>query len=172
LMAMSGVGIALAVDSISSEAFKATARTEFLPRMHGLTAITPLALMLAFKDAGAPGMGLGMSLGMIIVAAYAIRALSGIARIPLRILLSQMRAASVGALLMAAGIYLLDRQVVHAGQSGGLLGLSLFALDLLLAVVLYFMSLLLLSRGSLLELKELAMLLIRRADGSASTAAG
>jgi PST family polysaccharide transporter len=172
LMAMSGVGVALALDSISSEAFKATGRTEFLPRMHLLTAVVPLSLMLALKNLGAPGMGLGMSLGMIVVAAYATRALSDVARIPLRLFLAEIAPASGGALLMTAGVYLLDRQVVHAGENAGILGVSLFALDLVLAVALYFGSLFLLSKRSVSELKELAKLLLTRADDSASTAAG
>jgi PST family polysaccharide transporter len=171
LMAMSGVGIALALDSISSEAFKATGRTEILPRMHGLTAVVPVALMLALKDLGAPGMGLGLSLGMIIVAAYAIWALGGVARIPVRTILAQVRPASGGAAVMAAGLYLLDRQLVHAGEHRGLLGLSLFALDLVLAGVLYFGSLLFISRSAVFELKDMAKLLVSRAESPASTAA-
>jgi PST family polysaccharide transporter len=171
LIAMSGVGIALALDSISSEAFKATGRTELLPRMHGLTAAVPIALMLAFKDRGAAGMGLAMSLGMLVVAAYALWALSGVTHIPFRIILSQIRPAATGALLMAAGVYLLDRQFVHAGANQGLLGLFLFALDLLLAGGLYLGSLLLVSRNAVLELREVAKLLVGRIGSSRSSAA-
>lgn len=172
LMAMSGVGVALALDSISSETFKATGRTDLLPRMHGLTAIAPLGLMLALKSFGAPGMGLGLSLGMMIVAAYAVYGLSGVTRISVRVILSQIRPASGGAILMAAGVYFLDRNLVHAGRHSGLVGVSLLALDVLFAVVLYFGSLLVLSRSSLFELKDLAKLLVSRSGSAASTAAG
>jgi O-antigen/teichoic acid export membrane protein len=171
LMAMSGVGVALALDSVSSEAFKATARTDLLPRMHALTAVAPLALMLALKDFGAPGMGAGLSLGMLIVAAYAVRALSGVARLPVRLLLSQVQPALVSALTMAAAVYLLDREIVHAGKSTGLFGLALFVVDVFCALVLYFGSLLLFSKRSLFELKDLAKLLVRRPSDSASSAA-
>ena len=172
MMTLSGVGIALALDSISSEAFKATGRTDLLPRMHGLTAVVPVALMFPLRDLGAPGMGLAMTLGTGIVAAYAIRALGRISRIPLRELLAQMQPAFTCAMLMTGGLFLLDRFVVHAGQNTGILGLSLFAVDLFLATTLYLGSLLVLSRRSVLELKELAKLLVGRVGRSASTAAG
>jgi O-antigen/teichoic acid export membrane protein len=172
LIAMSGVGVALVFDSISSEAFKATGQTKFLPRMHALTAVVPLALMFAFKNLGAPGMGLGLSLGMLTVAAYATWALSGVARIPLRVIESQIRPALLAASLMAVCAYLLDRHLVHAGQHERFVGLSLFALDLLIAVALYFGSLLILSRGSVNELKEVGKLLVSRTESSASTALG
>jgi PST family polysaccharide transporter len=171
MMTMSGVGIALALDSISSEAFKASGRTDLLPRLHALTAVVPIALMLALRDFGAPGMGLALSLGMGIVAVYAINALSGIAGIPLRIIIAQIQPAFVCAALMAAGVYLIDRSFVHAGGGRGLIGVSLLALDLAVAVLLYLGSLLLFSRRSVGELKQLAILLVGRVERSASTAA-
>ena len=172
MMAMSGVGIALALDSISSEAFKATGRTYLLPRMHGLTAIVPVGLMFLLRDLGAAGMGLALSLGMGIVAAYAIRALSRIARIPLRVILAQIRPAFVCSLVMVVCLYPLERYVIHAAQHEGLVGLSLFSLDLLLAVFLYLGSLLLLFPRSVIEMKDVAKLLGgRRADRSAGAAA-
>ena len=51
-------------------------------------------------------------------------------------------------------------------------GASLLAIDLLGAVLLYLGSLFLLSRQSALELKEVAKLLVGRAERSASTVVG
>jgi PST family polysaccharide transporter len=170
MMAMAGVGAALALDSISAEVFKATGRTDLLPRMHGLSAVVPLAFMFPLLHFGAPGMGLAMSLGTGTVAAYAVWGLSGIGRIPLRIIVAQIRPAASCALLMATGVYLVDRYIVQAGQSKGLLGLGLLALDALAAAVLYLGSLSLFSRRSIVELKELGKLLVSRIDRSASTA--
>jgi O-antigen/teichoic acid export membrane protein len=172
MMAMAGVGIATALGSISAETFKATGRTALLPRFHALGAAIPIALMFALRDLGAAGMGLAISLGMIMVAAYAIRILSRITSIPLGIILAQVRPAATSGFLMAGGIFVLDRLLVHAGQSHGAAGASLLALDLLAAVLVYFGSLFLLSRQSALELKELAKLLVGRVAPSASTAAG
>jgi len=172
MMAMAGVGIASALGTISAETFKATGRTDLLPRLHALGAILPLALMFALRDFGAPGMGLAISLGTIMVAAYAIRILVRITSIPLSVILAQVRPAAISGFLMAAGIFGLDRFLIHAGQSNGPVGALLLALDLLGAVLLYFGSLSLLSRRSALELKELAKLLVGRAERSAPTSAG
>jgi O-antigen/teichoic acid export membrane protein len=171
MMAMAGVGVALALDSICAEAFKATGRTDLLPRMHGLAAVVPLAFMIPLLHFGAPGMGLAISLGTGTVAAYALWGLSGVARIPLRMILAQIRPALGGALLMAAGVYLVDRYLVHASNGNGLAGAGLLALDLLAAAGLYLGSLSLLWRRSLVELTELGKLLLGRLDRSASTAA-
>jgi O-antigen/teichoic acid export membrane protein len=172
MMAMAGVGIAVALGSISAETFKATGRTDLLPRLHSLGAVIPIALMFALRDLGARGMGLALSVGMLIVAAYAIRILARVTSIPLGVILAQVRPAATSGFLMAAGTFVLDRFLVHAGQSHGAAGASLLALDLLGAASLYFGSLYLLSRQSVLELKELAKLLVGRAERSASTAAG
>jgi O-antigen/teichoic acid export membrane protein len=172
MMAMAGVGIATALGSISAETFKATGRTALLPRFHALGAAIPIALMFALRDLGAAGMGLAISLGMVMVAAYAIRILSRITSIPLGVILAQVRPAATSGFLMAGGILVLDRFLVHAGQSQGAAGASLLAVDLLGAMLLYFGSLFLLSRQSALELKELAKLLVGRAEPVATTAAG
>jgi O-antigen/teichoic acid export membrane protein len=172
MMALAGVGVALALDSISSEAFKATGRTDLLPRMHGLTATIPLALMVPLVHFGAVGIGLAMSLGMLAVAVYAIRALGQISEISLAVMLIQIRPAFSGAVLMAGAVFLLDHYIVQAEQRAGLLGFSLLMLDLLAAGLLYIVFLLLLSRRSVSELKGLAKLVVGRVDGSETTLAG
>jgi O-antigen/teichoic acid export membrane protein len=172
MMAMAGVGIAAALGSISAETFKATGRTGLLPRLHALNALIPVALMFALRGLGAPGMGLAMSLGTGVGAAYAVRVLGRITRIPLGVILEEIRPAATSGILMAAGTFVLDRFLVHAGQSDGAAGALLLVLDLLGALLLYVGSLCLLSRQSALELKELAKLLVGRAQGSASKATG
>ena len=73
---------------------------------------------------------------------------------------------------MAAGVYLIERYVVHAGNAHGLIGVGLLILDVLAATIVYLGSLALVSRRSITELMELGKLLLARADRSASTAAG
>ena len=65
---------------------------------------------------------------------------------------------------MVVGVYLLDRFLVHAEQSSGLLGVSLLVIDVAAAGAIYLGSLLLVSRRSAVELKELGELLLRRID--------
>jgi len=117
-------------------------------------------------------MGMAISLGMLFVAGYAIRILARITSIPLGVILAQVRPAAASGFLMTAGVFVLDRSLVHAGQSQGAAGASLLAIDLLGAVLLYLGSLFLLSRQSALELKEVAKLLVGRAERSASTVVG
>ena len=73
---------------------------------------------------------------------------------------------------MAAGVFLLDRFLVHAGHGAGAVGALLLALDLVAALLLYLGSLRLFSPRSAVELKELAKLLVARAEHSASTPVG
>jgi PST family polysaccharide transporter len=169
MMTMAGVGVALALDSVSSEAFKAVGRTDLLPRMHGLTAIAPIGFMFVLSPLGATGMGLALSLGMGLVAAYAIRALSQVAQLALQHLVSQAMPALCCGLLMAGTVYLIDRQVVHAGSAHGIINLTLFGLDLIIAAIAYIGFLFLLSRRSVHELKELAGLLFGSATRSEAT---
>jgi O-antigen/teichoic acid export membrane protein len=170
MMAMAGVGIASALGSISAESFKATGQTRLLPRLHGLGALLPVPLMFALRDLGATGMGLATSLAACIVAAYAVRTLARVTRISLGVILAQLQPAVLSGAVMAAGVFLLDRFLVHAGHSAGAVGALLLALDLVAALLLYLGSLRLFSPRSAVELKELAKLLVARADHSASTA--
>ena len=172
MMAMAGVGIASALGSISAETFKATGRTRLLPRFHGLGALLPVPLMLALRDLGATGMGLATSLAACIVAAYAVRTLARVTRISLGVIVAQLQPAVLSGAVMAAGVFLLDRFLVHAGHGAGAVGALLLALDLVAALLLYLGSLRLFSPRSVVELKELAKLLVARAEHSASTAVG
>jgi PST family polysaccharide transporter len=171
MMAMAGIGIALALDSISVEAFKATGRTDLVPRYHGLLAIAPLPLMVALIHFGAVGIGLGQSLGMCAIGVLSTRALARLLHLPFRALAAEAAPATASAVVMAVSVLLLDRGVVHAGQSAGWAGLVLLALDLLAAGVVYLGSLAIFSHQSLLELIDLAKLLVRRPENSKPAAA-
>src|SRR5204863_8650022 len=96
-----------------------------------------------------------------------IRALARIARLPFPTILLQMRPAAAAGASMVVGVYLLDRFLVHAERSRGLLGLSLLGIDVVAAGAIYLGSLLLVSRRSAVELKELGKLLLQRIDSAA-----
>jgi PST family polysaccharide transporter len=172
MMAMSGVGVAFALGSVSSETFKSIGRTDLLPRLHVLGALIPIALMFALRDFGATGMGLALSIGAGIVAAYGIVLLARITSIPLRLVIAQIQPAATSGIIMVAGTTLLDRLLLHASQSSGADGVLLLGLELLSALLLYLGSLYLFSRSSVLELKELAKLLVGRTERSVSNAVG
>jgi O-antigen/teichoic acid export membrane protein len=169
MMALAGVGVALSLSSVSAEAFKATARTDLLPRLHALTATVPLAFMFVLFPAGAVGMGLAMSLGLLIEATYAVRALGRISQIPLSTIFQQIRSPLIASLIMMTTLFTLDRYAIHASTTSGVEGLGRLGLDLVAAVLIYVVALTLLSRQSLMEFKEVARHLARRPRRSAPT---
>lgn len=169
MMALAGVGVALSLSSVSAEAFKATARTDLLPRLHALTATVPLAFMFVLFPAGAVGMGLAMSLGLLIEATYAVRALGRISQIPLSTIFQQIRSPLIASLIMMTTLFTLDRYAIHASANSGVEGLGRLGLDLVAAVLIYVVALTLLSRQSLMEFKEVARHLARRPRRSAPT---
>jgi PST family polysaccharide transporter len=171
MMAMAGIGVALALDSISVEAFKATGRTDLVPRYHGLQAVAPIPLMVALIHFGAVGMGLAMSLGMCTVALLSTRALARLVHLPFRELAAQIAPATGSSVVMAVSIFLLDRGLVRAEHSSGLKGLALLALDLLAAAGVYLGSLAVFSPRSAVELVELVKLLVGRPEKSKPAAA-
>jgi PST family polysaccharide transporter len=171
MMAMAGIGIALALDSISVEAFKAIGRTDLVPRYHGLLAIAPLPLMVAFIDFGAVGMGLALSLGTCAVGLLSTRALARLLHLPFRALAAEAAPATASSVVMVVSVLLLDRGLVRAGQSTGFVALTLLALDLLAAAVVYLGSLALFSRRSLIELIEIVKLLVHRPEKAEPAAA-
>jgi O-antigen/teichoic acid export membrane protein len=169
LMAMSGVGIALAVDSICSEAFKATERTDLLPRMHGLTALLPIGLMFAFLPLGAVGMGLALSLGMGAVAGYALAALSRVTQTPFRDIVAEIVPATACSGLMAGSIYVLDRFVVRSAERGGTTGLVLLLGEVVTAAAIYLLALFSLAPRSFSEFRSVLLSLIGRDKAIAAT---
>jgi PST family polysaccharide transporter len=171
MMAMAGIGVALALDSIGVEAFKATGRTELVPRYHGLAAVAPIPLMAALIHFGAVGMGLAMSIGMCVVALFSLRALARLIHLPFRTLAAEAGPATISSAVMAVSVLLLERGVVRAGHSSGGTAVALLAVDLLAAAAVYLGSLALFSRHSVFELIELGKLLVRRVEESEPTAA-
>jgi hypothetical protein len=124
--------------------------------------------MFALLPLGALGMGLALSLGMSLVSAYAVWGLSSVTGTPLRAIGRAVAPAFTSGLMMAGAVFLLDRRVVHAELHSGVLGIGLLAADGAAAAFSYLGFLVLLSRSSAAELKELVQLLIRRVTPSAT----
>lgn len=130
--------VALSLDSIASEAWKAVARTDMLPRMHGLSLVLTAVFVGALVEPfGLIGVTVGMSLAAAGVAAYATRGMSRVLGIPLADLLRELWPPALASTLMAGGLYCLQRWVVRAEHHGIALGIALVALEALLGGVLY-----------------------------------
>jgi O-antigen/teichoic acid export membrane protein len=128
MMAMCGYTGARSLASVASEAFKATGRPEFLPRMHlisiGLTAVTMVALL----PLGLTGVGAALSIASIGVAYYAISSACRIIEIGKIRVLQEVWPPAVAAAIVAALLYGVDRAVLDVGAQETLLGLSGLAL--------------------------------------------
>jgi len=156
MMALAGVGLALAISSVSAEAFKASGRTDLLPRLHALTATAPLLWMFVLLPVGSVGMGLAVSLGLALEALYAVRALGRVAQVRPATILAQLRPSLVASLAMLAIVFLLDERLFHAARTGGAKGVGFLALELAVAAAIYLLALALVSREALSELKNTA----------------
>lgn len=170
MMALAGYGVALALSSISAEAFKATGRTDILPRLHAITAIAPIAFMFLLLPAGPVGMGLAVSLGLLIEAAYAIHALGRISEISFSTFFEQIRPPLVASVVMIAVLFGLDNYAIHVRRGEGVTELALLGAAIAVAAVVYALALALVSRRSVIEFRETARHLARRPGRPPATA--
>lgn len=113
MMILSGMAIAWAMESVSSEIFKVSGRPDILPRMHALWTALLVGLMAAALPVGAPGVALAWSLSTSIVAVYAIAKVPEVVpvtlgEIVLRILPPLLSATSAGVTLLVFNLYVLD----------------------------------------------------------------
>ena len=138
VMILSVYCAALSLDSIASEAWKASGRTDMLPRMHGLS----LLLTAAFVGAlvvpfGLIGVAVGMSLSAVGVAAFAVRGMGHALGIRVGDLVQELWPPAAAASVMAAGLFCLEHFVVRADVRGTFAGLVLLAVESLLGVAVY-----------------------------------
>ncbi len=153
MMAMAGFGVALSFSSVSAEAFKACGRTDVLPRLHALTAAAPIAFMFAFLPAGAVGMGLAVSAGFLLESLYGVHALSGILKIRLSSIFRPTLAPLVASAVMVTVLLALDHYLLHAARAERGKGLVLLTLEIGVGILTYLVTLLLVSRNSVAELR-------------------
>jgi O-antigen/teichoic acid export membrane protein len=138
VMVLSVYSAALSLDSIASEAWKATARTDMLPRMHGLSLVLMAVLVGGLVvPFGLIGVAVGMSLSALGVAAFAVRGMGHALGIKVRDLLHELWPPAVAACVMAAGLFCLEHFVVRSDLHSTLAGLLLLALETLVGAALY-----------------------------------
>ena len=103
LAALFGVTATLPLIQIAAEIFKAKNAPRYLPRLHGIAAVTSLVLMLAALPWDIVGVAGALSLSSVIVAAYALAIVASLLGTSLSRLaqeLSPACAAAAGAALM------------------------------------------------------------------------
>jgi O-antigen/teichoic acid export membrane protein len=142
-------------DSLASEAWKAVGRPDLLVRMHVLSVVSLVALMLVFIPVGLTGMGLALSLSSVLVAAYALRGAGRLLRIPARQLLAEIWPPAVAAAVMAGSLYVVDRTLARPDTHGLAVGLILVAAEAIAGAAFYLALLAAIRPERARELREL-----------------
>jgi PST family polysaccharide transporter len=153
---------ARSLDSIASEAWKASGRPDMLPRMHGISLLLTVLFVGGLAPFGLVGVAIGMSLTAVGVGIYAIRGMSRALGIALGDLLHEVWPPAIAAAAMAGALYPLEHFVVHADRHGTVPGLALLALEALLGVIIYLAALSMLAPHSTTELADALRRRLRR----------
>jgi PST family polysaccharide transporter len=120
----------LALDSIGSEVWKGLGRPDLLPRMHGLSLILMVSLVVAFGiPFGLIGVTTGIALSGFGVAVYAIHGIHRVARVPLSQLCREIWPPALAAVAVGAGLFCLEHLVVRSATHGTVAGLVLLAAE-------------------------------------------
>jgi O-antigen/teichoic acid export membrane protein len=149
--AMFAVTGARSLVAIIREAFKASGRSELLTRLQIVSGVLTLSLMAAAIPLGAVAVGAAYSVSSIVVAAYALRAVSPVMGIPVRRMLGEIWPAVVASVPMAGALYLVEVWLDAEGQ-GTALGAALLAGELALGVAIYLAALSAIAPSSAREL--------------------
>ena len=155
-MALAGYCSALSLDSIASEAWKASGRTDMLPKMHGTSLLLTVIFVGGLVHFGLVAATIGMSLAALGVGAFAVWGMSTALEIPLRDLLREIWPAALASCLMAGALFCLEHLVVHSDRQGTVLGLLLIAGETLLAGAVYLAILFVVAPGPARELLSVA----------------
>jgi hypothetical protein len=123
--------------------------------MNAIELVVGTIAMLALLPFGLVGVCIGISIGAVIRAAYALQRAHVVVGLPLRNLLEAIRAPLIAALVMVAVLLPLDILVLHAGDHATLTGLLLLAIEAVLGLAIYAGILHVLIPGALAELRGL-----------------
>jgi PST family polysaccharide transporter len=174
-MALGVYCAALGLDSIASEAWKANARTDMLPRMHGVSLVLTVVFVGALVQFGVVGVSIGLSAAAVGVGAYAVRGMSHALGIALGDLLREIWPPALASCAMAGGLFCLEHFVVHSETHGLVVGIALIAAQSILGLGVYLAILAALAPRSVREMlsaarDRAARLASRRARGQSDAA--
>jgi PST family polysaccharide transporter len=161
-MALGVFCAARGLDSIASEAWKASGRPDMLPRMHAVSLLLTVLFVGALVPFGLVGVTIGMSLTALGVGVYAVRGMSRALGIALGDLLHEIWPPAIAAAVMAGALFPLEHLVVHADHHGTVGGLALLSLEALLGAIVYLAALSVLAPHSTTELADAVRRRLRR----------
>jgi O-antigen/teichoic acid export membrane protein len=155
VMALGVYTAARGISSLIVEALKAHGRPEVVTRMNVIELVVGTIAMAALLPFGLVGVCVGISIGAVVRAAYALHRAHVVVGLPLRSLLDAIRAPAIAALVMVAVLLPLDLLVLHAGDRAIVPGLLILSLEALLGLAIYGGILHVLIPGAVHELRGL-----------------
>jgi O-antigen/teichoic acid export membrane protein/O-antigen ligase len=155
LMALSVCVAVGSLESIASEAWKASGRVGLLPRMHGLSLALTVVLVAASLPLGLVGVCAAISVTAAVVGAYAVWGIRQAIGVPIRTLSGELVGPGAAGVAMALGVFGLDRLVVHAGSRAPGLAVALLAAETVIGAVVYLALLRVLAPAAADEIRHL-----------------
>jgi len=140
LTAMFAYTSARCFDSLATEAITAWGQPHVVARMHIIGLVLSGALMVSLLPYGLIGVAAGLSLSAVGVAVYAMVAVCRRIDVPLARALMEIWPPALAATAMTAAVVALDR-VLDAGGRGAVTGLLTLGLEVLVAAVVYIVTL-------------------------------
>jgi PST family polysaccharide transporter len=165
MVALAGMGIALPMESVSSEIFKASGRPDILPRMHVLWAGSSIILIAVFVHLGAVAVGIAWSLSTACTALYAVMHVPPVLKVRLIDLARAILPPLFCALSTAIALLVFNRYALHAEPSEDIATWGRLIVELMVGAAVYATAMALLARETLRELRYTASTMFRRRDG-------
>jgi O-antigen/teichoic acid export membrane protein len=167
-MALAFFIVARAMASLLVETVKAHGRPDIVVRMNALEVCVDAVAMVALLSFGLVGICIGLTIGAVVRAGYAIHRVDRVVGLRLRVMLEAIGPALIAGLVMVAILLPLETLVVHAADHGTLVGLVLLALEGMGGLAIYGAALHLLVPGTIGELVGLVKTMRRhRSEGDA-----
>ena len=152
VMALAFFVVARAVSSLLVETLKAHGRPDIVVRMNALELAIDTAAMVALLSFGLVGVCIGLTIGAVVRAAYALRRVDDVVGLRLRNTLGAIGPPLLAGLVMVAILLPLETLVIHAAGHGTFVGLILVALEGMGGFAIYSTALHLLVPGTIGQL--------------------
>ncbi len=165
MVALSGMGMALALEAIAIEIFKVGGRPDILPRLHALWAVLSIGLVIGLVRFGAVGVGIAWSVSTSVVALVALGMVPAVFGLSRAELARAVLPALASALIVADGLLVAQSLLTWSPQANAAtLGWLLAQGVVGLAAYIALMALVARSRVS--EFAGLVRIVIARTSGA------
>jgi O-antigen/teichoic acid export membrane protein len=137
VMAMFAYAAGRSFLSLGANAAGAAGRPDVLFRMHVVAGTALVGAMAALLPFGLVGVAAGLSVGSVVLAAYALVRTAGLLHMPLRRLLDDIWPPLAAAAAMSATVFAVDRVIAHSASREPLAAAGLLAAEIVIGVLVY-----------------------------------